>query len=105
MLGGSSVHLAAVAAIDRGRGIAAGLMEVAVTDVEFDHGLFRIAGTGRTTDWNQVFAKAPDFRVDAVHNDQGQSFPTGCHAAEIEVDPATGSAEILHDRALAMPAK
>jgi carbon-monoxide dehydrogenase large subunit len=105
VLGGSSVHLAAVAAIGRGREIAAGLMEVAADDVEFDRGRFRVLGTDRTTDWDEVFAKAPDIRVDAVHDDQGQAFPTGCHVAEVEVDPATGIVDLVRFTAAADPGR
>jgi len=105
VLGGSSVHLAAIAAIDHGREIAAGLMEVAAVDVEFNRGLFRVAGTDRTVGWDDVFAKAPDFRVDAVHDDQGQAFPTGCHVAEVEIDPATGIVDLVRFTAAADPGR
>lgn len=94
ILGGSSVHLAAKSAIERGKTIAAKLLEAADEDIEFRNGQFGIAGTDRSATWQEVFASDPAFRVDAVHDDLGQAFPIGCHACEVEVDAATGTVEI-----------
>mgnify|MGYP002819113484 CR=1 FL=1 len=93
-LGGSSVRLAADAAIERGRDIAAGLMEAAPADVAFAGGIFRIVGTDRTVGWDAVLAKETAFRVDAVFDEHGENCPVGCHVCEVEVDPATGAVRL-----------
>jgi carbon-monoxide dehydrogenase large subunit len=94
-LGGSSVKLAAEAAIERGRDVAGRILEASSRDIMFDEGIFRIAGTDRSVTWDQVFAAQPDFRVDGCFDGSGQNVPAACHACEVEVDPATGACTIL----------
>jgi carbon-monoxide dehydrogenase large subunit len=93
-LGGSSVHCAADAAIEKGRSIAAGLLETPVDRVTFSGGLFRVAGTNRVAAWDEIFRAEPRFRVSASFPGSGQSVPVGCHACEVEVDPDTGGIRV-----------
>ncbi len=94
-LGGSSVWLAAEAAVEKARGIAASLLEAAVADIEAEKGLFRIAGTDRCLGWDSILATAPEFAADGRFNGMGQNVPSGCHACEVEVDPETGAVAVL----------
>ncbi|MBP7063591.1 xanthine dehydrogenase family protein molybdopterin-binding subunit [Ferrovibrio sp.] len=87
--------------IDKGKEVAADMLEAAVADIEFNAGKFSIAGTDRGADIMEVAATArlrsgvavdqpagldtaADFQVQAI------TFPNGCHVAEVEVDEATG---------------
>ena len=56
-LGGSAVALAADKVVDKGRRIAAHLLEAAEDDVEFADGRYAVSGTDRTVDLIEV-AKA-----------------------------------------------
>jgi len=94
-LGGSSVKLAAEAAIERGRDVAGRLLEASSPDIVFHDGIFRITGTDRSVTWDQVFAAQPDFRIDGCFNGPGQNVPAACHACEVEVDQETGACKIL----------
>jgi carbon-monoxide dehydrogenase large subunit len=94
-LGGSSVRLAAEAAIAKGREIASRLLEVSDQDVIFTNGDFSVVGTDRSVGWNAIFAAEPAFNVRGSYTGTGQSVPAGCHACEVEIDPETGMTTIL----------
>ena len=94
-LGGSSVRLAAEAAIDKGRDIASTLLEAAEQDIVFENGNFSVVGTDRRVGWDAIFAAEPAFNVRGSFSGTGQSVPAGCHACEVEVDPETGMTTIL----------
>jgi aerobic carbon-monoxide dehydrogenase large subunit len=94
-LGGSSVRLAAEAAIDRGREIASTLLEVTGRDIVFKDGEFGVVGTDLSVSWDAIFAAEPAFRAHGSFEGSGQNVPAACHACEVEVDPETGMAEIL----------
>jgi carbon-monoxide dehydrogenase large subunit len=101
-LAGPAILMAADKVIEKGRRLAAHLMEASSNDVEFDAGLFRVAGTDRSMTWKQIaqaayvpvnFTEAdlePGLEEQAFYAPTGGTFPNGCHAAEIEVDPETG---------------
>ena len=93
--------------IERGRAIAAELLEAAAADIDYGEGEFRIVGTDRRVGLFEVAAEAerrgggglaaagayvPD-RTGAYPN-AGFSFPNGCHACELAIDAETGRAEI-----------
>jgi carbon-monoxide dehydrogenase large subunit len=90
-LTGSSLVLAADAAIEQGRASAGELLEAASSDIVYSGGEFRVGGTDRRVGWREVFAAAPRFvavgHFDAYH----EGYPVACHACECEVDPETGA--------------
>jgi carbon-monoxide dehydrogenase large subunit len=94
-LGGSSVRLAAEAAIDKGRTIAGTLLEAAERDIVFENGDFRVVGTDRSLSWDAIFAAEPAFNARGSFGGTGQNVTAGCHACEVEVDPETGMTAIL----------
>ncbi len=105
-LAGSAVALAADKIVEKGRVIAAALLEAADEDVEFTEGTFTVSGTDRSVEIADVAraAYAPhDLPLDiepgldemAMFRPGALTFPNGCHIAEIEIDPETGSVEIL----------
>lgn len=94
-LGGSSVRLAADAAVAKGCEIAGALLEAATADIVFAAGAFRINGTDRSLGWDAVFAAEPGFSAAGQFAGTGQNVPAGCHACEVEVDPETGATAIL----------
>ncbi len=105
-LAGGAVDAAAVGLIEKGRLIAAGLMEAAATNVAFERGQFTVAGTDRSLTLLQVAATAesregvaPEFAGPFAHSATftapADTFPNGCHVCEVEVDPDTGEIEIV----------
>jgi carbon-monoxide dehydrogenase large subunit len=106
MLGGSALKGAADAIVEKARDMAAHLLEASAKDIEFQPGKFTVVGTDRSIPLTEV-AKAfyrpvgPTTRFGAGLDASGSSnapptFPNGCHACELEVDPETG--EVTIDR-------
>jgi carbon-monoxide dehydrogenase large subunit len=104
-LGGVVMAKAADEIVDKGRGIAAWLLEAAAVDIEFSERSFVVRGTDRSVDLFAVAAAA--LRSDAPEALRGPleaasdetmstpSFPYGCAVCEVEVDPDTGVVEIV----------
>jgi aerobic carbon-monoxide dehydrogenase large subunit len=109
---GRSMRLGAVvmakasdAIVERGRRIAAWLLEAAEADIEFARRRFTVKGTDRSVDLFAVAAAA--LRPETPAPLQGPlagtgdetmsvpSYPYGCAVCEVEVDPETGVTEIV----------
>ena len=100
-VGGSALRIAADRVIERGKEIAAQLMEAAPDDIAFEAGAFTVAGTDRSIGIADVAsaAYAPfgfpaelGLGLEGVGDyaaGQG-NFPNGCQIAEVEIDPETG---------------
>ena len=104
MLGGSALKDAADAIIEKGKPLAAHLMEVSPQDISFVEGHFTVTGTDKKISLVDV-AKAfhrpagPTTKFGTGLDASGASaapptFPNGCHACEVEIDPETGVVEI-----------
>ncbi|HEY3188206.1 MAG TPA: molybdopterin cofactor-binding domain-containing protein, partial [Solirubrobacteraceae bacterium] len=91
--------------VDRGRRLAAWLLEAAEADVEFARGRFAVKGTDRGVGLFEAASAA--LRPDAPEALRGPlagageetmsvpSYPYGCAVCEVEVDPETGAVEIV----------
>ena len=106
MLGGSALKGAVDAVVAKAKDMAAHLMEASPKDIEFQAGKFTVVGTDRSLPMTEV-AKAffrpvgPTTRFGTGLDASGSSnhpptFPNGCHACELEIDPDTG--EVFIDR-------
>jgi carbon-monoxide dehydrogenase large subunit len=95
-VGGNAVLAGAEAVVERGRELAAQALEAAAADVEYAAGAFRIAGTDRDVGLFELAAAAEqrEIRVSAKATASGQTWPNGCQAAEVEVDPETGRVQV-----------
>jgi len=94
-LGGSAVSGAADLVVERGRQLAASLLEVDPDDLELSDGSFRVAGVpDATVSWAAVAAKAVEdgepLRAEHDFAAQGATFPFGAHVSVVEVDTETG---------------
>src|SRR5215470_2944067 len=91
--------------VDKGRRVAAWLLEAAVDDVEFLARRFRVKGTDRSVDLFDVARAAA--RADAPADARGPldglsdetmplpSYPYGTAVCEVEVDPETGDVSVV----------
>jgi carbon-monoxide dehydrogenase large subunit len=98
MATGTASLRAVEAVIEKGLHQAARLLEAAEADIDYGAGSFRIRGTDRSVSLFDVAeqAKAAGEPLDSnVRVEVPQSFPNGCHIAEIEIDPETGVLEIV----------
>ena len=101
-VGGSAIRKAADKIVDKGKKIAAHLMEADVDDVEFTEGNFRVKGTDREVPFGQVALTAyvphnypietlePGLEESAFYDPKNFTFPGGAHVIEVELDPETG---------------
>src|SRR3989441_6877693 len=91
--------------VDKGRRVAASMLEAAVDDVEFSARRFRVKGTDRSIDLFDVARAAA--RADAPADARGPldglsdeamplpSYPHGTAVCEVEVDPDTGEVALV----------
>ena len=105
-VGGTALRDAADQIVDKGRKIAAHILEAAEADVEFSDGVFRIAGTDRQVPLATVARAAHERAVGPLAklgfvgldgeatNFPAFNFPNGCHICEVEVDPETGAVSL-----------
>ncbi|MBN8872558.1 MAG: xanthine dehydrogenase family protein molybdopterin-binding subunit [Rhodospirillales bacterium] len=98
-MGGTAIHRASETIVEKGRTVAARMMEVAEADVGFADGLFRVAGTDRTVPLLEVAAAAhrAGTPLDTFHawTREAMTFPTGTHVVEVEIDRETGRTRLV----------
>jgi len=106
MAAGTAFATAAQRVIDRGKKVAAHLLEVGEGDIEFSSGAFVVPGTDLKIALPEVArasylpARMPrdmDFGLDAkaVVTPRDATFPNGCHICEVEIDPDTGVTRLV----------
>ena len=88
------------AMLTKGKAIAAGVLEAAESDIEYRDGRFNVVGTDRAISLFDLAARAKEMKkrgeipedLDTKTNAETPlTFPNGCHIAEVEIDPLTGS--------------
>ncbi|MBX9830007.1 MAG: xanthine dehydrogenase family protein molybdopterin-binding subunit [Xanthobacteraceae bacterium] len=105
-VGGSALDRAAVKIIDKGRTIAAHLLEASAGDIAFAGGTFAVAGTDRRVTLREVARVAhhpTSYPTDlelglqdsAVYDPPSFAWSNGAHACEVEVDCDTGTIAIV----------
>jgi len=106
-VGGSALDRAAAKIIDKGKRIAAHLLEASPADMTFGAGVFSIAGTDRRVTLQEVarVAYVPHaFPADmelglhdtAVYDPTSFAWSNGVHACEVEIDRDTGEVLVLN---------
>ncbi len=105
-VGGTAIVKALDKVIAKGKKIAAHLMEAADTDVVFEGGQFKVAGTDKAVPFAQVSLTAyvphnfphdklePGLNENAFYDPSNFTYPAGTYVCEVELDPATGVVRI-----------
>jgi aerobic carbon-monoxide dehydrogenase large subunit len=107
MASGTALSSASALVIEKGRRLAAHMLEASAEDIEFSSGRFSIVGTDRGLSILDLAAQLrampelPDDMprtLDVSHIDQyeNSAFPNGCHVAEVEIDPDTGETAVVN---------
>jgi aerobic carbon-monoxide dehydrogenase large subunit len=106
-VGGSALYRAMDKIVDKGKKIAAHLLEANVADIEFADGKFQVVGTDRAKAFGEIALAAyiphnypheslePGLEESAFYDPGNFTFPGGCHLVEVEVDPDTGVVDIV----------
>jgi len=106
MASGTAILTASDQVIEKGRALAGHFLEAAMADIEFDNGAFRVAGTDRGIAIMDLAARVreagalPDdlptgLDAELVIDTPPSAFPNGCHVAEVEIDPETGTTRVV----------
>jgi carbon-monoxide dehydrogenase large subunit len=88
--------------LSKARAIAAHLLQADASDVSFSAGRFTVGGSERGMDLPALAEAArdpanlpdgmtPGLDADAYNPSDVFTFPSGCHVAEVEIDPETGA--------------
>jgi carbon-monoxide dehydrogenase large subunit len=105
-VGGTAIVKAVDKVIAKGKKIAAHLLEAADTDIEFENGEFKVAGTDKKVAWGNVSLTAyvphnfpldklePGLNENAFYDPTNFTYPAGSYVCEVEVDPETGKVKI-----------
>lgn len=105
-VGGTALVKAVDKVIAKGKKIAAHLLEAADTDIEFENGEFKVAGTDRKIPFGQVALTAyvphnypldklePGLNENAFYDPTNFTYPAGSYVCEVEVDPETGRTRV-----------
>ncbi|MDX1998071.1 MAG: xanthine dehydrogenase family protein molybdopterin-binding subunit [Thermoanaerobaculia bacterium] len=106
-VGGSAIVKALDKIIDKGKKIAAHLLEADVSDIEFSDGKFRVVGTDREKGFGDIAFAAyvphnypietvePGLEEGAFYDPKNFTFPAGTHCVEVEIDPETGVVQVV----------
>ena len=100
-VGGAAISACAGKLIETAGKQAAEMLEAAPADIHFEAGRFQIAGTDRGASFAEVAAKAAPADGGAAFDEtEGfappeSTYPNGVHVVEVEIDPETGSLEII----------
>ncbi|MBZ9987217.1 xanthine dehydrogenase family protein molybdopterin-binding subunit [Mesorhizobium sp. BH1-1-5] len=86
--------------------IAAHLLEADEGDIVIENGEVKVAGTDKSLPWFQVALASytahnlpagmePGLKETAFYDPSNFTFPAGCYICEVEIDPETGTTEII----------
>jgi aerobic carbon-monoxide dehydrogenase large subunit len=106
MTSGRAIVEASELVVEKGKQIAAHVLEAAAADIEFRAGRFTIAGTDRSVGLMELSAKLhaglelppelpQSLDVRNISDGPPSAFPNGCHIAEVEIDPETGVVDVV----------
>ena len=95
-VGGSAVHVASERTVKKAHDLAAERLEAAVQDIEYQEGVFHIAGTDRSVGLFDLARAQPDARIvlQSTSSVLDATWPNGCHVCEVEIDPDTGAVAV-----------
>jgi carbon-monoxide dehydrogenase large subunit len=105
-VGGTAIVKALDKIIAKGKKIAAHLMEASDSDIVFEDGLFKVAGTDKNVPFASVSLTAyvphnfphdklePGLNENAFYDPSNFTYPAGTYICEVEIDPATGKTTI-----------
>lgn len=96
---GSAFARAADEVAEKGKAIAAGLLEAAVADIDFAGGRYRVRGTDLSVSFDAVLQRCagqvPHPLDTVLTQPVPRAFTTGAHVAEVEIDRETGETSLV----------
>jgi aerobic carbon-monoxide dehydrogenase large subunit len=105
-VGMSAIYKALDKVIEKGKKVAAYVLEASAGDIEFKDGKFSVKGTDKSADFGSIALQAyiahkfsgqelePGLKEGAFYDPTNFTFPAGVHICEVEIDPGTGMTRI-----------
>ena len=96
-VGGSVLLAGSQEFLEKGKQLAAAELEAAVVDMRYHEGRFEVVGTSIGIGLFELAARQTEhsFSTETEKEVEGRSWPNGCHIAEVEIDPETGSVSLV----------
>ena len=106
-VGGTAISKAVDKVIEKGKIIAAHMMEASEADLEFKDGKFTVAGTDKEKGFGEIALSAyvphnfphdrlePGLEETAFYDPLNFTYPAGTHVCEVEIDPGTGVVDLV----------
>ena len=96
-VGGSVLLAGSQEFLAKGKQLAAAELEAAVVDMRYHEGRFEVVGTSIGIGLFELAARQTEhsFSTETEKEVQGRSWPNGCHIAEVEIYPETGSVSLV----------
>jgi len=104
MTAGASIVKCLALIIEKGKRVAATLLEAAEGDIAYEAGHFGVVGTDRRIGLFELAARAAELKKRGVIEEDLDTktttetplaFPNGVHVAEVEIDPETGHMDVV----------
>jgi len=102
---GGAIARTVDAVLEKGKRVAAMLLQASEADIDCRDGKFSVKNSGREVSLFEVAERAAEFKRQGVIQENldtqekiklPPSFPNGCHVAEVEIDPGTGAVAIIN---------
>jgi carbon-monoxide dehydrogenase large subunit len=105
-MAGNAFHLATEKVVAKAKKIAAHMLKVDESDLNFSEGMFSTPKTNRTLTIKELSIAAldpknlpngmePGLSASSVYNQPVANYPNGCHICELEIDRDTGEVQIV----------
>ncbi|MDX2266023.1 MAG: xanthine dehydrogenase family protein molybdopterin-binding subunit [Hyphomicrobiales bacterium] len=106
-VGGSAIVKALDKVIEKGRKIAAHLLEASEEDIAFENGAYTVKGTDKKKAFGEVSLAAyvphkypietlePGLEETAFYDPKNFTYPSGTYICEVEIDARTGQVEVV----------
>ena len=102
---GGAIAVTADKVIEKGKRVAAMLLQATEPEIDYHDGQFSVRGSAREVSLFEIAARAVELArqgviAESLDTQAGvktpPSFPNGCHVAEVEIDPDTGALTIVN---------
>ena len=94
-MGGAAVMKAIDASLAKARQLAAHLLQASEGELVLEGGGYAVRGSERRIGLSDIAREAGAFGEHVMNVTDVFTFPSGCHVAEVEVDPETGAAALV----------
>jgi len=107
-VGGAAIVKALDKVIEKGKKIAAHLMEASAEDIVFENGSYTVKGTDKSKAFGEVALTAyvphkfpieelePGLEETAFYDPKNFTYPAGTYICEVEIDPRTGAVTLVN---------